>query len=124
MSAKKNDGLRADTRYEVSRRGLRKRALWRHRNKARLKANLIRHFGDIEDGLRPCGICDFCAPDSCVAQRFRQATTDELKLAAAIMADTSDQALMRHQNQRSRSTVPVPAPVTMSSFQAPPMDPM
>ena len=38
---------------------------------------------------------------------------------AAIMAETSLQALMRHQYQRSSSTPPVPAPVTSSSFQAP-----
>ena len=31
-------------------------------------------------------------------------------MAAAIMAETSDQALMRHQYQRSRYTAPVPAP--------------
>src|ERR1043165_4544294 len=38
--------------------------------------------------------------------------------AAAIIAETSDHALMRHQNQRSNSTVPVPAPVTSKIFQA------
>src|SRR5215213_4387605 len=39
--------------------------------------------------------------------------------AAVIIADTSDHALIRHQNQRSNSTVPVPAPVTINSFHAP-----
>jgi hypothetical protein len=34
------------------------------------------------------------------------------------IADTSDHALIRHQNQRRSSTVPVPAPVTISSFHA------
>jgi RecQ family ATP-dependent DNA helicase len=38
---------------------------------------LIRHFGDIEDGQRSCGICDFCAPSDCAAQRFRPATDAE-----------------------------------------------
>src|SRR5215510_4927864 len=42
--------------------------------------------------------------------------------AAEIIADTSDHALMRHQNQRNKSTVPVPAPVTSNSFHAPPID--
>src|SRR6185369_3273121 len=45
-------------------------------------------------------------------------------IAAVIIAETSDHALMRHQNQRNRSTVPVPAPVTSSSFHAPPIDSM
>ena len=41
---------------------------------------------------------------------------------AVTIAETSLQALMRHQYQRSSSTPPVPAPVTMSSFHAPAMD--
>src|SRR5260370_32219140 len=41
-----------------------------------------------------------------------------------IIADTSLHALMRHQYQRSSSTPPVPAPVTISSFHAPEMEPM
>ncbi len=41
------------------------------------------------------------------------------KLAA--MAVISLQALMRHQNQRRMSTLPVPAPMAMRSFQAPSM---
>jgi DNA topoisomerase-3 len=32
---------------------------------------LVRHFGDQEDSGEPCGICDICAPDACVARRFR-----------------------------------------------------
>jgi ATP-dependent DNA helicase RecQ len=32
---------------------------------------LVRHFGDTADGLRPCGHCDFCAPESAMAQSFR-----------------------------------------------------
>ncbi len=41
-----------------------------------------------------------------------------------IIADTSLHALMRHQYQRNNRTPPVPAPVTISSFHAPEMDPM
>ena len=41
---------------------------------------------------------------------------------AAAMAATSLHALMRHQYQRRISTVPVPAPVTMSHCQAPWME--
>jgi len=35
---------------------------------------LVRHFGDHADGAKVCGICDFCAPEDCVAQQFREPT--------------------------------------------------
>ncbi len=38
---------------------------------------LIQHFGDTADGLRPCGHCDFCSPESTTAQTFRAPTDDE-----------------------------------------------
>jgi RecQ family ATP-dependent DNA helicase len=40
-------------------------------------ANVVRHFGDVADGEKPCGICDYCAPANCTAQRFRTATAAE-----------------------------------------------
>ena len=40
-------------------------------------ANVVRHFGDVADGEKPCGICDYCAPQTCTAQRFRSATEAE-----------------------------------------------
>jgi len=40
-------------------------------------ATLVGHFGDLEDSEKPCGICDFCAPRDCTAQRFRMATEAE-----------------------------------------------
>ena len=40
-------------------------------------STLVRHFGDFADGRSACGICDFCAPANCVAQRFRTATAAE-----------------------------------------------
>ena len=54
-------------------------------------AALVRHFGDLADGQTACGICDFCAPDQCAAQRFRTATKAErkalLRVVAALRAD-------------------------------------
>ena len=51
-------------------------------------ATLVRHFGDLADGQKPCGICDFCAPAQCAAQRFRTATAAEhaalLRVVAAL----------------------------------------
>jgi len=40
-------------------------------------SNLVRHFGDFADGAKPCGICDYCAPAQCKAQRFRTASAVE-----------------------------------------------
>src|SRR5271163_74020 len=48
-------------------------------------AALIQHFGDTADGLRPCGHCDFCAPQNATAQTFRPPTTDEDRQLRAIL---------------------------------------
>ena len=48
--------------------------------------SLVRHFGDYEDAREPCGICDFCAPAGCVAQRYREATAAEREAAARVIA--------------------------------------
>jgi DNA topoisomerase-3 len=40
-------------------------------------STLVRHFGDTADGRTSCGICDFCAPDDCIAQTWRAATERE-----------------------------------------------
>ena len=45
-------------------------------------SSLVRHFGDTTDSQKPCGICDFCAPESCVAQRFRPAQPDRSRAVA------------------------------------------
>jgi DNA topoisomerase-3 len=45
-------------------------------NQCRMSA-VVRHFGDVADSHGACGICDFCAPQECVAQTFRPATTGE-----------------------------------------------
>ena len=47
---------------------------------------LVRHFGDLEDARRPCGICDFCDPDHTLAVRFRPATEVEIGLARRTLA--------------------------------------
>jgi ATP-dependent DNA helicase RecQ len=48
-------------------------------------AALIQHFGDTDDGLRPCGHCDFCAPHQATAQTFRTPTTEEERHLRAIL---------------------------------------
>jgi DNA topoisomerase-3 len=48
-------------------------------------SSLVRHFGDTADSQKPCGICDFCAPEKCVAQRFRAANEAERELAHQVL---------------------------------------
>jgi DNA topoisomerase III len=48
-------------------------------------SSLVRHFGDTADSQKLCGICDFCAPENCVAQRFRNATEREQTVARDVM---------------------------------------
>src|ERR1022692_2203471 len=55
-------------------------------NQCRMCA-LVRHFGDYADSQKPCGICDFCAPEACLGQRFRSAT--DFELAAALRLITA-----------------------------------
>ena len=59
-------------------------------NQCRMAA-LVRHFGDLADGRKPCGICDFCAPEACAGQQFRPATEDEHAAAAAVIAKLRDE---------------------------------
>lgn len=46
---------------------------------------LVAHFGDRAGAMKPCGICDFCAPDSCEAQLFRDATARELGISRDVL---------------------------------------
>ncbi|MEO6803819.1 MAG: RecQ family ATP-dependent DNA helicase [Granulicella sp.] len=46
---------------------------------------LIQHFGDTADGLRPCGHCDFCAPENATAQPFREPDAQETRQLRAIL---------------------------------------
>ena len=46
-------------------------------NECRMAA-LVRHFGDFDDGEKPCGICDGCNPIECAVQKFRYATKQEM----------------------------------------------
>jgi superfamily II DNA helicase RecQ len=48
-------------------------------------SSLVRHFGDNTDSQKPCGICDFCEPATCVAQRFRPANQTERVVARDVL---------------------------------------
>ncbi len=46
---------------------------------------LVEHFGDREDSGEPCGLCDVCAPQSCLERRFRAPTLGERTVAMRIL---------------------------------------
>ncbi len=46
---------------------------------------LVRHFGDEQDALRPCGQCDVCNPADAVLKQFRRATAWERTIAQSIV---------------------------------------
>lgn len=47
--------------------------------------SLVWHFGDRKGSTQPCGICDFCAPEACEAQMFREPNEREYKVARAVL---------------------------------------
>jgi superfamily II DNA helicase RecQ len=47
-------------------------------------ATLVRHFGDVEDASRTCGICDVCDPAGAVLRLFRRPTAMERELIQGI----------------------------------------
>ena len=50
-------------------------------------AALVRHFGDVEDASRSCGLCDVCDPAGAVLRQFRRATAAERDLVQRIVDD-------------------------------------
>jgi DNA topoisomerase-3 len=47
---------------------------------------LVAHFGDQNDDGTPCGMCDVCAADACIAQMFRAPSALEEHSALRILA--------------------------------------
>lgn len=45
---------------------------------------LVAHFGDLYDADRRCNLCDFCAPESAIAQAYRTFTSEEQQTVLAI----------------------------------------
>ncbi|HEX3438512.1 MAG TPA: ATP-dependent DNA helicase RecQ [Pseudacidobacterium sp.] len=50
-------------------------------------AQLVRHFGDEDDGRRACGQCDVCSPERAIAQRFRPLNSEERELMFAVFRE-------------------------------------
>jgi RecQ family ATP-dependent DNA helicase len=50
-------------------------------------AALVRHFGDVADASRSCGVCDVCDPAGAVLKLFRRATAVERAMAQGIVEE-------------------------------------
>ncbi len=46
---------------------------------------IVRHFGDQEDSGEPCGVCDVCAPGSCLIKTFRAPAIDETRAMERVL---------------------------------------
>ena len=77
---KKTYGIQAQFRVEQFEKVLR----FTTSQECRMAA-LVRHFGDVEDASRGCGICDVCDPAGAVLRQFRRATASERDLVQAIV---------------------------------------
>ena len=55
------------------------------RSSACRMSSLARHFGDVNDAIRPCGICDICDPAGAVLRQFRRASLAERDLVQSIV---------------------------------------
>ena len=51
-------------------------ARWAEASTCRM-LGLVGHFGDQEDSGQPCGVCDACAPDACIARTFHAPSASE-----------------------------------------------
>ncbi|SEM34840.1 DNA topoisomerase-3 [Stigmatella aurantiaca] len=47
--------------------------------------HLVSHFGDVQDSGKPCGLCDVCAPETCVTLRFAEPGERELHALGRIL---------------------------------------
>jgi RecQ family ATP-dependent DNA helicase len=87
-AARGNDDWRAPylAQSEHKREQIERMIRYAESNQCRMTA-LVRHFGDFADSAKPCGICDFCAPAGCTAQRFRTATAAEHAALLRVVAE-------------------------------------
>ncbi len=79
---KKTYAVQAQYRAEQFEKVLR----FTEQNECRMAA-LVRHFGDVADAMRRCGVCDVCDPAGAVLRLFRRATAAERELAQRIVEE-------------------------------------
>ncbi len=51
----------------------------------------VRHFGDLEDSLKPCGRCDTCNEGACIVKRFREPTAQEADILKSVLVFLREQ---------------------------------
>ena len=54
---------------------------------------LVRHFGDLEDSLKPCGKCDTCNEGACIVKQFREPTAQESAVLKGVFHSLREQDL-------------------------------
>ena len=64
-------------------------------------AALVRHFGDVEDASRRCGVCDVCDPAGAVLRQFRRATAAEREMVQAIVGRAARRWITRRRERCS-----------------------
>ena len=52
---------------------------------------LVRHFGDLEDSLKPCGRCDTCNEGACIVKKFREPTAQEADVLKSVFVSLREQ---------------------------------
>ena len=52
---------------------------------------LVRHFGDLEDSLKPCGRCDACNEGTCIVKTFREPTAQEASVLKGVFLSLREQ---------------------------------
>lgn len=52
---------------------------------------LVRHFGDLADSLKPCGKCDTCNEGACIVKKFREPTAQEAAVLEGVFHSLREQ---------------------------------
>ena len=52
---------------------------------------LVRHFGDLADSLKPCGKCDTCNEAACIVKKFREPTAQEASILKGVFHSLREQ---------------------------------
>ena len=81
------DHWREPYQAQISQRMIQLQSMLRFTEESRCRMSvLVAHFGDSAGAKHVCGLCDFCAPEECVAQAFRTATSMEHRTASQVLA--------------------------------------
>jgi RecQ family ATP-dependent DNA helicase len=81
------DHWREPYQFQINQRLIQLQSMLRFPDRTECRMSvLVAHFGDDAGARQACGVCDFCAPEDCVAQVFRPATTDEKGILGQVIA--------------------------------------